>query len=54
LFDPLGVHHLFAFAGSGRGVDRSFMVADQGNQSCQGGCVAIPANRYVQLMYSST
>jgi hypothetical protein len=48
LFDPLGVHHLFAFAGSGRGVDRSFVVADQGNQSCQGGCVAIPANRYVQ------
>ncbi len=32
LFDSLGVHHLFAFAGSGRGVDRSFVVADQGNQ----------------------
>ncbi len=48
LFDSLGVHHLFAFACSGRGVDRSFVVADQGNQSCQGGCVSVPANRYVQ------
>ena len=48
LFDSLGVHHLFAFAGSGRSVDRSFVVADQGNQSCQGGCVSVPANRYVQ------
>jgi hypothetical protein len=48
LFDSLGVHHLFAFAGSGRSVDRSFVVSDQGNQSCQGGCVSVPANRYVQ------
>ncbi len=48
LFDSLGVHHLFSFAGSGRSVDRSFVVADQGNQSCQGGCVSVPANRYVQ------
>ncbi len=48
LFDSLGVHHLFAFAGSGRSVDRSFVVANQGNQSCQGGCVSVPANRYVQ------
>jgi hypothetical protein len=24
------------------------VVADQGNQSCQGGCVSVPANRYVQ------
>ncbi len=48
LFDSLGVHHLFAFACSGRGVDRSFVVADQGNQSSQGGCVSVPANRYVQ------
>ena len=48
LLDPLCVHHLFAFAGTGRGVDRSFVVADQGNQSCQGGCVSVPANRYVQ------
>ena len=53
LFDSLGVHHLFAFAGSGRGVDRSFVVADQGNQSCQGGSVSVPANRYVKLMESS-
>lgn len=48
LFDSLGVHHLFAFAGSGRSVDRSFVVADQGNQSCQGCRVSVPANRYVQ------
>ncbi len=48
LFDSLCVHHLFAFAGSGRSVDRSFVVADQGDQSCQGGCVSVPANRYVQ------
>jgi hypothetical protein len=24
------------------------VVADQGDQSCQGGCVSVPANRYVQ------
>ncbi len=46
LFDPLGVHHLFAFAGSGRSVDRSLVVADQGDQSCQGGCVSDRAERW--------
>jgi hypothetical protein len=29
------------------------VVADQGNQSCQGGCVSVPANRYMQVMESS-
>ncbi len=53
LFDSLGVHYLFAFVSSCRGVDRSFVVADQGDQSCQGGRVSVPANRYVQIMESS-
>lgn len=53
LFDTLGVYHLFAFAGTGRGVDRSFVVTDQGNQSCQGGCVSVETDRYMQLMESS-
>ena len=48
LFDPFGVGDLFAFAATGRSVDRSFVVADQRNQPCEGGGVSVPGNRYVQ------
>ena len=48
LFDPFGVDRLFASACSGACEDRFLVVADQGNQSGQGGCVAVPFDRYVQ------
>ena len=48
LFDPFGVDRLFSPACSGAGEDRFLVVADQGNQSGQGSCVAIPFDRYVQ------
>ena len=48
LLDSLRVHHLLALPGSGRSVDRSFVVSNQGNQSGQGGCVSVPANGYVE------
>ena len=47
LFDSLGVQHLFAFAGSGRSVDRSFVVSDQGNQSRK--CRSVAVKTYGQV-----
>ncbi len=48
LFNSLGVDRLFASACARASEDRLFVVADQGNQSRQGGCVAVPFNRNVE------
>jgi hypothetical protein len=52
-FDLLAVDRLFAAAGAGAGEDRLLVVADQADQSRQGGGVAVPLDRDVQLMESS-
>ncbi len=48
LFDPFGVHHLFAFAGTGRSVDRSFVVTNQGDQPSQGSRITVKPYGYMQ------
>ncbi len=47
LFDLLAVDVSLAAFRSGAGEDRSFVVSDQRNQSCEGGRVAVPRNRYM-------
>ena len=53
LFDLLGVDRVFASSRSGRSEDRSFVVADQGNQSRQGGGVSVECQSYMKFMESS-
>ncbi len=48
VFDLFRVRRLFAASRSGAGEDRPFVVADQADQSGEGGGVSVPFDRYVQ------